>query len=199
MVRFLQYSVNLFFRPQFALRALVVDRQRVLFGFLGQLILAAVYFVGISLSLAMDVMHVPKLIVLNISASQYYFYERFFILPVALSGTILTSGVIRLVARWWNGKGKFENLFAMLGFSMIVIAVVMGLPDLVIGLLVGRGIIAPPGFDYVGPHIWLGTLWYLFLMILSVSEVERLQWRKSVVLAVIGFVVNGMVQFIFIR
>jgi len=181
------------------MRALIVDHQRVFFGFLGQLILAIVYFMGISLALAMEVMHVPKLIVLNIPASQYYCYERFFILPVALSGTILTSGVIRLAARLWNGKGQFENLFALLGFSMIVIAVIMGLPDLVIGLFVGSGIIAPPGFDYVGPHVWLGTLWYLFLMILSVREVERLPWRRSIVLAVIGFIVNGMVQFIFIR
>jgi hypothetical protein len=147
----------------------------------------------------MNVAHLPQLLVLNIPAEQYYSYERFFILPVGLAGTILTSGVIRLVGRWWNGQGHFEDLFALLGFSLIVVAVVMGLPDLVIDILVGISILPPLGSGFIGPHVWLGTLWYLLLTILAVKEVERLSWGKSIVLALMGSVVNGMVQFIFIR
>ena len=199
MAGFLQYAINLFFRPRAALRVLLGDSRRVGFGFLGVLILAVVYFIGISIPIALHVMHVPKFLVLAIPAERYYSYERFFILPVGLAGTILTSGVIRLAARGWNGEGNFEDLFALLGFGMLVIAVVIGLPDLVIGILVGTGLRAPRGWEYVGPHVWLGTLWYLLLTILAVKEVERLSWGKSLVLALLGFVVNGMVQFIFIR
>lgn len=199
MVRFIQYSADLFVRPRVALRALLGDPHRVGFGFLGLLILAAVYFVGISIALAMNVAHLPQFLVLNIPAEQYYSYERFFILPVGLAGTILASGVIRLVSRWWKGDGNFEDLFALLGFSMIVVAVVMGLPDLAIGVLVGIGVLVAPGFEYVGPHVWLGTLWYVLLTILAVKEVERLSWGKSIVLALMGSVVNGVVQFIFVR
>jgi hypothetical protein len=43
--------------------------------------------------------------------------------PVGLAGTILASGVIRLVARWWNGQGHFEDLFALLGFSGLWVSV----------------------------------------------------------------------------
>jgi hypothetical protein len=120
-------------------------------------------------------------------------------LPVGLAGTILTAGAIRLVAWWWNGQGHFEDLFALLGFSLIVVAVVMGLPDFVISLLVGIGILTPLGFEYVGPHVWLGTAWYLLLTILAVKEVERLSWGKSILLALMGSVANGVVQFVFIR
>jgi hypothetical protein len=199
LVKFLQYSAGLFVRPHVALPALLRDPRRVGFGFLGPLILAAVYFVGISVALAMDVAHLPQLLVLNIPAEQYYSCERFFILPVGLAGTILTAGAIRLVAWWWNGQGHFEDLFALLGFSLIVVAVVMGLPDFVISLLVGIGILTPLGFEYVGPHVWLGTAWYLLLTILAVKEVERLSWGKSILLALMGFVANGVVQFVFIR
>lgn len=199
MATFLRYSADLFVRPHVALRALLGNPRRVSFGFLGLLILAAVYFVGISVALAMNVAHLPLFLVLNIPAEQYYSYERFFILPVGLAGTILTSGVMRLVARRWDGQGHFEDLFALLGFSMIVIAVVMGLPDLVMGILTGIGVLAPAGFEFIGPHVWLGTLWYLLLTVLTVKEVERLSWGKSTVLALMGFVVNGVVQFIFIR
>jgi hypothetical protein len=75
----------------------------------------------------------------------------------------------------------------------------MGLPDLVIGVLVGIGIVEPTGWEFIGPHVWPGTLWYLLLMILAIKEVERLAWGKTIVLALMGFVVNGTVQFIFIR
>lgn len=196
---FFRYSADLFFRPQLAFRALLDERRRVGFGILGNLILAVVYFIGISIALEMDVMHLPQRLVLNIPPEQYYAYERFFIFPVGLAGTILAAGVIRLVARGWKGNGRFEDLFALLGFSLIVVAVVIGLPDLVLGLLAGFGILAPRGFAYVGPHVWLGTLWYLLLSILAVKEAERLGWGNSLVLGLIGFASNGAVQFIFIR
>jgi hypothetical protein len=137
--------------------------------------------------------------VLNIPTAHYYSYERFFILPVGLAGVILAAGVTRLAARGWNGGGSFEDLFALLGFSMIVIAVVIGLPDLAIAILAGAGIIGPLGFEYVGLHVWVGTLWYLLLTILAVREVEQLGWGKSIALALLGFVANGVVQFIFVR
>jgi hypothetical protein len=44
-----------------------------------------------------------------------------------------------------------------------------------------------------------GTLWYLLLDMLAVKEIERLSWGKSIELALMGFVANGVVQFIFIR
>ncbi len=79
MVKFLQYSAGLIARPHRALRMLLGDPQRVGFGFLGHLILAAVYFIGISVVLAMDVAHLPQLLVLNIPVEHYHSYERFFI------------------------------------------------------------------------------------------------------------------------
>jgi hypothetical protein len=195
----LQYFVDLFVRPVVALRALHGDPWRVGFGFLGHVVLAAVYFVGISLALVWKAVPTPEFLVLDIPAERYYHYERLFILPVGLAGTILAAGAIRLVALAWNGGGSFEGLFALLGFSLTVVALVMGLPDLVLGILVGRRIMAPLGWTFVGPHVWLGTLWYLLLMVFAVKEVERLPWGQSIVLALIGFAVNGLVQFIFIR
>jgi hypothetical protein len=199
MAHFLKYSAGLFFRPLRTFCSLLGDDRRVRYGILGNLVLAVVYFVGISVALEMDVMHAPQLLVLNIPPEQYYAYERYFIFPAGLAGTILAAGVTRLVARGWNGKGRFEDLFALLGFSFVVVAVVIGLPDLVLGLLTGIGILSPLGFEYVGPHVVIGTLWYFLLTILAAKEAERLGWGKSIVLGLIGFAANGAVQFIFIR
>ena len=199
MRKFLQYSENLFVRPRVTLRALLDDPKSLGFGFLGPVTLAVVYFIGISIALAMNAMHLPQSPVLKIPAEQYYAYERFSILPVGLAGTILTSGAIRLLARGWHGQGHFEDLFALLGFSLIVVAVVMGLPALAINILPGFGISIPNSWVFSGPHIYLGTLWYILLMILAVKEVEQLSWAKTIVLTLLGSLVNGAVQFIFIR
>jgi hypothetical protein len=181
------------------MRELLAEPGRVRYGLLGALILSVIYFIGISVALAMNAAHLPEFLVLNIPPDQYYAYERFFIFPVALAGTILASGTIRLASRKANGRGRFEDIFSLLGFNLVVIGAVMGLPDLLIAVLVGTGMFPSLGWSFVGPHVWLGTLWYLVLMILVVREVERLSWGKSILLGLLGFIVNSAVQFIFIR
>ena len=199
MRKFLRYTVDLFVCPRAALHALLDDPRSLWFGFLGPVAVAVVYTTGISIALARNAMHLPQSPVLKIPVEQYYSYERFFILPVGLAGTILTAGAIRLLAKGWNGQGHFEDLFALLGFSLIVVAVVMGLPDIAINILPGFGVPVPKSWVFSGPHIYLGTLWYMLLMFLAVKEVEQLSWVKTSVLALLGSLVNGMVQFIFIR
>ncbi len=196
---FLRYSADLFFRPQKAFRALLLDSKRVGYGFLGILFLAVVYFIGITIPLSLHAMHLPQMPVLNIPPEQYYGFERFYIFPVGLAGTILSAGAIRLGALGFKGQGCFEDLFALLGFSLIEVAVVMGIPDLILGILAALKVAAPSWLVFNGPHIWLGTLWYMVLTILAVRQAERLGWKESILLGLIGFAVNGVVQFIFIR
>ncbi len=143
----LQHSINLFFRPRLAFRRLLEGNRRVGYGIFGTLILALVYIAGISTKMAMNAMHVPEFLVLNIPPARYYSTERFFIIPAALAGTILAAGIIRLAAQGWKGQGNFEDLFALLGFSMV----------------------------------------------------EHLGWRKSILLGLVGFAVNGAVSAIFMR
>lgn len=199
MNKVLRYSIDLFVRPRLALQSLLGDPRRIGFGFLGPIALAVVYFVGISAALAMKVAHLPQFPVLRIPPEQYYAYERFYILPVGIAGTIIASGAIRILAHWWNGRGRFEDLFALLGFGLIIVAVVMGLPDLTLAILAGIGVSIPIGWVLSGPHIWLGTMWYGVLTILAVREVEHLSWSKTIMLSLLGFMANGVVQFIFIR
>jgi hypothetical protein len=190
---------DLFWRPRFAFHRLINDRKSVRFGIIGNLVLAIVYFVAISIPLQYGVMHTPEFLVLNIPAHRYYAYERLFIFPVGIAGTILSAGVIRLVARAWNGKSRFEDLFALFGYSLLVVATVIGLPDLLIGVLTSFGMMGPLGFTFLGPHVVLGTLWYLALMVIGVREAEGFGWMRSTMLGALGFAVNGVVQFIFIR
>lgn len=199
MKQILRYAIDLFIRPRVAFQSLLADPRRIGFGFLGPIALAVVYFAGISAALAMKVDHLPQFPVLRIPPEQYYTYERFYILPVGIAGTIMASGAIRLLAHWWNGRGHFEDLFALLGFGLIEVAVVMGLPDMMLAVFAGIGVPIPISWVLSGPQIWLGTLWYGVLTVLAAREVEGLSWPKTIILSVLGFIANGLVQFIFIR
>lgn len=199
MSTFLRYSIDLFARPRAALRALLGEPDRILFGLVGNVLLALIYFAGITTALALNVSHLPQSPALRIPDEQYYSIERFFILPVGLAGTILAAGAIRLLAQAWNGEGHYEDLFALLGFSFTAVAILMGVPDLVITILRGIGVPVSMWWVLSGPQIWLGTLWYVVLTILAVKEVERLTWGKTIVLTLLGSVANALVNFIFIR
>ncbi|MCK2212437.1 YIP1 family protein [Actinomadura sp. ATCC 31491] len=199
MNRVVRSCAGLFIRPRAALTSVLGEPHRIGFGLLGPVALAVVYFAGISAALAMGVMHAPQSPALRISDADYYAYERFYILPVGIAGTVMAAGVTRLLAGLWHGRGRFEDLFALLGFALVAVAVAMGLPDLVLAVLAGLGVPGLLGWMLSGPHIWLGTLWYAVLTVLAVKEVERLSWGKTIALAAAGLVANGLVQFVFIR
>lgn len=192
MLTFVRYSANLFVRPRVTLRAMLIDPRRVTFGFLGLITLTAIYLLNISVLIAKG-LHPTEPLVLRIPREQYYVYELFFLLPVVIGGAILQAGVARLLARWWGGQSCFEDLFALFGLNHIVLAIVMGLPDLAIYIL------APDIRGGLGPHILVGTLWYFLLTILSVKEAERISWSQSIVVAIASFLASGMLSFTYIR
>jgi hypothetical protein len=58
---FLCYSIELFIRPHLAFRALLNEPRRVAYGISGNLLLALVYFIGITIAHQMNVMHLTQL------------------------------------------------------------------------------------------------------------------------------------------
>ena len=190
---FLLHGLNLIVHPRKAIRALLVDPRRVAYGVSGVCILAAIYTIGISLALARDPATQPASPpVLTIAPERYYVYELLFLFPVAVASVILHAGVARLVCRAWNGNGTFENLFAILGFGYALIALVIGVPDLVLGLLGVRVTI-------VSPHVILGTIWYAALSVLAVKESENVPWAAACFAGTLGLLANGAIQFTYIR
>jgi hypothetical protein len=188
-VVFFRCSIDLIFRPFATLRAVLNHPHRLAIGFGGLLTLSAVYIVVFSVCLAKNL---PPLTppVLRIPREEYFAYERFFIMPVAIASTILMAGIIRLAAGYWNGKGQFEALFALLGFIHVIVAIAMGLPDLALAIL---------GRSFIGPHVFLGTIWYFLLVVVIVRELERLSWPKTVAVSFMGALANAAVQFVFTR
>lgn len=191
MLPFVRCSVDLVIRPRAALEAVLNHPRRVSFGFAGLLALAAVYAVVLSVAIANHRAPDEATLLLRIPAEKYYAYERLFLLPAAIAGTILAAGASRLTARLWNGRGSFEGLFALFGFTMLIVALFMGLPDLVIAIF------AP---EYTGTvHVWLVTAWYFVLSVLCVRLAERIPWGATIVSALAAMVATGVLQFLVMR
>jgi hypothetical protein len=190
---FLRYTGNLIFRPRSTLALLLTDPQRLPIGFGGILTLSTLYIIVISVTLARNPTAVPSVSpVLNVPPERYYVGERFFLLPVAVASVILDSGVVRLIAHCCRGRGKFVDVFALLGFGYVAIALVMGLPDLLIAALARQ-------VSMVAPHVVIGTAWYLILSLFVVRETEGLSWGLTILIGLAGFIANASMQFVFMR
>ena len=192
LIRFLRYIVTLLIKPFSTIHEIAKDNQKIIIGLLGLSFITLIYVIAISTGLIMhNIMPDENTIFLRIPREQYYFYELFFLFPCALSGTILGSGTVRLVSMIFVGKGDFETSFALWGFIHIPVAIIMGIPD-----LIGNWISISPVWGW---HVWLGIIVFYICAIISVREVEKLSWIKSILIALIGYMATGSVQFIFIR
>ncbi len=192
MRAFLRYAIGVAVQPQATFRKLLDDPRRVAVGLGGLGALSAAYGIGISIGLRRHPDWTPdRAPVLRIPPERYYAYERFFILPVAIAETLLTAGVVRLLAQPLHGRGRFEDLFALFGLSHSTVVVSMALPDTVEHFL--------PRRYRTRPYVYLGTLWILALLILAIRETERLPWTTSVAIALPATLANAAVEYIFIR
>lgn len=192
MQTFLHYAAGVTVQPRDTFRLLRADPHRVAVGFGGLLSLSAAYGIGISIGLRRHPDWTPdRAPVLRIPPERYYTYERFFILPVAIAETLVTAGVVRLLAHAWNGQGRFEDLFALFGLSHTTLVLSMALPDAVEHFLSRR--------FRTRPYVYLGTLWMLALLVLAIRETEHLPWTQSTAIALSALLANAMVEYIFIR
>jgi hypothetical protein len=190
---FLLHGLNLIARPRKAIRAFLDDPNRMTYGLAGIVLLVAIYTLGIALALVREPTTRPASPpLLNISLERYYLYELLFLFPVAVASVIVHAGVVRLVCHCRSGTGKFEDMFAILGFGYTLIALVMGVPDLLLGLL---GV----SVTIIWPHVILGTLWYGAFSLLAVRESEQVTWGTACLSGMLGLLANAAVQFTFIR
>ncbi len=196
MLTFVRYAIGVTVRPRATFRTLLADSARVRVGFGGLLALAAAYAAGISIGLARHPGWTPDRPVLRIPPRRYYFWERLFILPVAVGETVLTAGVARLLARARGGHGRFEDLFALFGLAHATLVPSMAVPDAAGALLRPR---RATRHLYYAPAVYGGTLWMLALLVLAIHEAEGLSWAESAAVTLPAAMANAAVEYVFIR
>ncbi len=64
---------------------------------------------------------------LKLPEKTYYLIESFYILPLIFLMWILAAGVLHVLSgTFFGGKGRFENLFVMTGYSLLADRITVG-------------------------------------------------------------------------
>lgn len=147
---------------------------------------------------------------LAIDPEIYYHYNVFFCLPSMYLGWVLAAGVTQILARWSGGKGSFEQVLLLYGFSIGVANWSTGAHDLITSFLGATGIIDQNAYEKSlnSPTIWRTLLWiqmsiylvwFTWLFSRAVRISHQLNGWMSGLIGLTGFVVYQLFFLIFNR
>jgi hypothetical protein len=119
----------------------------------------------------------------------YYFVQAFYIIPLVFLMWILGTGILHILSKPFGGKGSFDVLFTMTGYSLwapwyplIVVDCIHSTPEWLYNTVLALCIIL----------ILIGTT------IATVVE-ERIKWPGAVVSSIVAFASMGSILFTYIR
>ena len=126
---------------------------------------------------------------IKLSEEYYYLVQSFYIIPLIFLMWILGTGVIHLVSKHMGGKGRFDVLLKMTGYSLwvpwyplIIVDVIHSTPEWLYNSVLGTCIIL----------ILIGT------SVATVIE-EKVNFLKATTATIIGFISIGLITFTYIR
>jgi|GEM_PF-1277163 len=192
-------------KPAERLRQLLEDQRRVLYGFLSLLLLGILYTITIYIGYRNGFGAVVKPF-LVIPAEDYYLWETFFALPVFIIIAIVFAGIVRLLALTVNGNGSFEDIFSVYCISITLpMFLTMWLPESTLMIFFPSLRATELGGFKIIP-IWLdilrqvgGVVWPLVITIIGIKRSEQINWRKSILIAIVAFISTALFMVIFIR
>ena len=126
---------------------------------------------------------------IKLSEEYYYLVQSFYIIPLVFLMWILGTGVIHVVSKYFGGKGRFDVLFTMTGYSLwvpwyplIIVDCIHSIPEWLYNIVLGICIIL----------ILFGTT------IATMIE-ERINLIGAIISTIIAFTSIGLILFTYIR
>lgn len=143
---------------------------------------------------------------LAIPKEVYYYYDQFILAPSMIMAWMMAAGVIQLASKLFGGKGTFEDMLSVLGFSISVACLASLLHDLPDTFLGAVGLLDLKEYEIVlnSPTIWRTILWILYgssflwfvlLFWKAVRVVQQIRRGPAFVVGLAGYIVY---QFIFV-
>ncbi len=143
---------------------------------------------------------------LNIPASEYYFWEQFFVIPVFFLGVIVFAGTARLLAARLGGSGTFELDISLYSAALVLPTLLtMWLPETLLIVFFPDARLTPlGGFAVIPP--WLdavrqigGALWTMIIAGMGLCRAEQLGWLKAVLIMLLAMIPTVMMTLVFVR
>jgi hypothetical protein len=161
---FANYYFGTIIRPRRTFDALLADDRRLRFGVLALAIDAVLYtlvYVFLAAGGGAPSSFTPWL---AIPLDVYYFYDQFLLAPSLILCWISAAGVAQLLSHLFGGKGSFEDMLSVFGFSISIACLASLAHDLPDSFLGAIGVLDLRAYEVAlnSPTIWRAILWTLY-------------------------------------
>jgi len=147
---------------------------------------------------------------LNISKENYYSINRFLLAPSMIICWFTATSFIQVVSRLLGGAGTFEQTLATISLSISIAMWGALVHDLPMSFLSAIGVINASQHEIAmnSPTIFRTILWicytiyfigFFILFPTSVRVVHKLNWRKSIMIGALAFIIFQTIFLIFNR
>jgi hypothetical protein len=147
---------------------------------------------------------------LNISKENYYSINRFLLAPSMIICWFTATSFIQVVSRLLGGAGTFEQTLATISLSISIAMWGALVHDLPMSFLSAIGVINASQHEIAmnSPTIFRTILWicytiyfigFFILFPISVRVVHKLNWRKSIMIGALAFIIFQTIFLIFNR
>lgn len=185
------------YRPVQGIRSLMANPRRILYSLIIFLFLGAIYTLSVQLAYARGLGAAVEPFV-KIPAGDYYYWQRFWQIPLFLVTSILFAETVRLLSVSVNGRGNFTDLFCLFCVAQTLpMFVTMWVPETIAFLFFpGKEIF--PGWMDAARQI-TGIVWPLLITITGITIIEKIKWPFSLVFTLIAAIPVTGLMVLFIR
>lgn len=202
----LRYLLLPVYRPRDGVRQLLAEEQprKLAYALLVFLFLGVIYTVSVQAAY-MRGFGAQVTPFIAIPAARYYFWQRFYQIPLFVLINVVFAGTARLVAAAFKGSGTYEDAFSLCCLAMTFpMFLTMWLPETIMFFA------TPVGFWPAGAWgtVWLwfqilrqvaGVVWPLIVLASGIAVSERIGWLSAAIVTLVAFLPTGALMVIFIR
>lgn len=197
MKSFFRFFLLPVYQPIRAIYLLLENERRLRYAVLIFLFLGILYTISVQLAYMKGLgAHVEPFV--KIPADKYYYWQRFYQIPLFFITSILFAGTARLVSIVFSGNGNYEDHFCIFNVAQTFpMFVTMWVSETVYFVFFGKATVMPEWFD-VSRQI-IGIIWPLIIMIIGIAIIEKIKWYHSIIVTLIASIPTVLLMVVFIR
>lgn len=184
------------YKPVKGITLLIRNKKKLAYSVLVFLFLGVIYTISVQLAYIKGIR--PSVTpFINIPVENYYYWQRFWQVPLFFVTSIVFTGIVRLFAYTRNGKGNFVDLFCIVSAAQTFpMFITMWVPE-TIGFIFFSGSYMPVIVDILRQII--GIIWPLAIIIKGITISEEINLFYSLLFTIIASIPMTVLMVVFIR
>lgn len=187
---YIKMLLNVFLHPVATLNQLRNSSRKLRYGFYTLLIFSAIAMTNMLNYHSAGLTPEPPMWISYPPGTEWLF-SFWLMIPVALLGAILFSGIVQLGSRPFGGTGTFDSQFALYLFAFPPYFILLHIVKFIYFYIYRLSL--------AGPALLVIMALVYMMMSLSVKVEQRLKWTPTILVSLTGYVVAALFSMTFIR